>query len=43
MREGPNEVGNVVGLRGLERSAPRIPVIANFVIAFVGWFPLVSL
>lgn len=42
-RKGPNKVGNVVGLGGLEWSAPCIPVITNLVIAFVGRFPLVPL
>ena len=43
MRKGPDEVGEVVGLGGLERSAPRIPVIAKFFVAFVSFSPFVTL
>jgi hypothetical protein len=43
MREGRDEVGDVVRLGGLERSTPRIPVSANFCVAVPGWFPFVSL
>lgn len=43
MGESPNEVGNVIRLRGLERSAPGIPAIANFVVPPADRFPFVSL
>ena len=43
VRQGPDKVGNIIRLRGLERPATRIPFIANFRVAFAGWFPFVFL
>lgn len=43
MREGPDEVGDVIGLGGLERSAPGVPVTTSSFAGFVGRFPFVSL
>lgn len=43
MRNGPDEVGDVIRLGGLERSAPSVPVTASSFVDFVGRLPLVAL
>lgn len=41
--QGPDKVGNVIRLGGLERSISREPTITHFVLGFAGRFPFVSL
>lgn len=43
MRKGPDEVGNVIRLGGLEGSTPRIPVAASAFVVFASRFPFVFL
>jgi len=43
MREGPDKVCNIIRLGGLERSTPRVQLIASPPDAPVGGFPFVFL